>query len=131
MFNRSKRRPPTTTLSKKLYSLPSSIRRIIQTRDRSCRTHGQAAVWVGANFVGPLSRRRSSARKMSTTLRSIKRVMRDRRTLPSRQRTYRRLHVRVDRLEDEISHFYNVVNELRGRVSTLEKKLKRPAEGFH
>ena len=51
-------------------------------------------------------------------------VMRDRRTLPSRQRTYRRLHVRVDRLEDAISHFYNVINELRSRVSTLEKELK-------
>jgi hypothetical protein len=50
--------------------------------------------------------------------------MRDRRTLPSRQRTYRHLHVRVDRLEDAISHFYNVMNELRRRVSTLEKQLK-------
>jgi hypothetical protein len=50
--------------------------------------------------------------------------MRNRRTLPSRQRTYVRLRVRVDRLEDAISHFYNVINELRRRVSTLEKKLK-------
>jgi hypothetical protein len=50
--------------------------------------------------------------------------MRDRRTLPSRQRTYRYLYVRVDRLEDAISHFYNVINELRRRVSTLEKKSK-------
>jgi hypothetical protein len=50
--------------------------------------------------------------------------MRDRRTLPSRQRTYRRLHVRVDLLEDAISHFYNVIDELRRRVSTLEKKLE-------
>jgi hypothetical protein len=49
---------------------------------------------------------------------------RDRRTLPSRQRTYVRLRVRVDRLEDAIGHFYNVINELRERVSTLEKKLK-------
>jgi hypothetical protein len=49
---------------------------------------------------------------------------RDRRTLPSRQRTYVRLRVRVDRLEDAISHFYNVINELRRRVSTLEKKSK-------
>ena len=47
-----------------------------------------------------------------------------RRTLPSRQRTYRHLYVRVDRLEDAISHFYNVINELRGHVSTLEKQLK-------
>jgi hypothetical protein len=50
--------------------------------------------------------------------------MRNRRTLPSRQRTYIRMHARVDRLEDAISHFYNVINELRRRVSTLEKKLK-------
>jgi hypothetical protein len=49
--------------------------------------------------------------------------MRDRRTLPSRQRTYIHLHVRVDRLEDEISHFYKVINELRTRVSMLEKQL--------
>jgi hypothetical protein len=48
---------------------------------------------------------------------------RDRRTELARQRTYIRLHGRVDRLEDAISHFYNV-NELRRRVSTLEKKLK-------
>jgi hypothetical protein len=54
--------------------------------------------------------------------------MRDRRTLPSRQRTYRRLHVRVDRLEDAISHFHNVINELRGRVLTLEKQLKPSAK---
>ena len=32
--------------------------------------------------------------------------------------------LRVDRLEDATSHFYNVINELRRRVSTLEKKLK-------
>jgi len=49
---------------------------------------------------------------------------RDRRTLPSRQRTYTRLRARVDRLEDAISHFYNVINELRRRVSRLEKGLK-------
>jgi hypothetical protein len=55
-------------------------------------------------------------------------VMRDRRTLPSRQRTYRRLHVRVDRLEEAISHFHNVINELRGRVLTLEKQLKPSAK---
>jgi hypothetical protein len=30
----------------------------------------------------------------------------------------------MDRLEDTISHFYNVINELRRRVSTLEKKSK-------
>jgi hypothetical protein len=50
--------------------------------------------------------------------------MRDRRTLRSRQRPYIHLHVRVDRLEDAISHFSNVINELRSRVSTLEKQLK-------
>jgi predicted nucleic acid-binding Zn-ribbon protein len=65
---------------------------------------------------------------MSTTLRSDKLAMRNRRTLPSRQRTYVRLRVRVDRLEDAISHFYNVINELRRRVSTLEKKLKTLAK---
>src|SRR5205814_10583403 len=36
---------------------------------------------------------------------------RDRRTEPARQRTHIRLHGRVDRLEDAISHFYNVINE--------------------
>jgi predicted RNase H-like nuclease (RuvC/YqgF family) len=52
----------------------------------------------------------------------------NRRTLPSRQRTYRYLHVRVDRLEDAISHFYNVINELRRHVSTLDKQLKSLAK---
>jgi hypothetical protein len=55
-------------------------------------------------------------------------AMRDRRTLPSRQPTYRRMHVRVDRLEDAISYFHNVINELRRRVSTLEQKSKRLAK---
>src|SRR5258707_514836 len=50
--------------------------------------------------------------------------MRGSRTQPSGQRTYIRLYARVDRLEDTISHFYNVINELRRRVSTLEKQLK-------
>jgi hypothetical protein len=49
-------------------------------------------------------------------------------TLPSRQRTYRHLYVRVDQLEDAISHFYKVINELRGRVLTLEKQLKPSAD---
>ena len=53
-----------------------------------------------------------------------KKAGRNRRTLPSRQRTYRRLHVRVDQLEDVIGHYYNAINELRWRVSTLEKKLE-------
>jgi hypothetical protein len=51
-------------------------------------------------------------------------MRRNRRTQPARQRTYIRLRARVDRLEDAISHFYNVINELRRRVSTLEKKSK-------
>jgi len=51
-------------------------------------------------------------------------MRKNRRTLPSRQRTYIRLQARVDRLEDAISHFYNVITELRRRVSTLEKKSK-------
>jgi hypothetical protein len=55
--------------------------------------------------------------------------MRDKRTLPSRQRTYRRLYVRVDRLEDAISQFYKVINELRTRVSMLEKQLDVSAFG--
>jgi hypothetical protein len=49
---------------------------------------------------------------------------RDRRKQPARQRTYIRLRARVDHLEDAISHFYNVINELRRRVSMLEKKSK-------
>jgi len=49
---------------------------------------------------------------------------RDRRKEPARQRPYKRLSARVDCLEDAISHFYNVINELRRRVSTLEKELK-------
>ena len=48
---------------------------------------------------------------------------RDRRAQPARQRSYIRLCARVDRLEDAISLFYNVTNELRDRVSTLERKL--------
>jgi hypothetical protein len=53
-------------------------------------------------------------------------MRKSRRTEPARQRIYLRLRARVEALEDAISHFYNVINELRGRVSTLEKKLKRP-----
>ena len=56
--------------------------------------------------------------RLNTTLRP-----RDRRTQPARQRTYIRLYAQVDRLEDTISHFYNVINELRRRVSA-EKKSK-------
>jgi hypothetical protein len=46
-------------------------------------------------------------------------MQKNRRTQPARQRTYVRLRVRVDRLEDAISHFYNVINELRGRVRAV------------
>jgi hypothetical protein len=34
----------------------------------------------------------------------------------------------LNRLEDAISHFYNVINELHGRVSTLDKQLKSLAK---
>jgi len=57
--------------------------------------------------------------RLNTTL-----LQRDRRALLSRQRAYIRLHARVDRLEDAIGHFHNVINELYTRVSTLEKKSK-------
>ena len=40
------------------------------------------------------------------------------------QRAYERLYDRIDRLEDRledaISHFYNAINELRERVSTVQ-----------
>jgi len=49
-------------------------------------------------------------------------------TQPARQRSHIRLHARVDRLEDAVSHFYNVINELRERVSALGKKLNPPAK---
>jgi hypothetical protein len=47
---------------------------------------------------------------------------RDIRKQPARQPTY------VEALEDANSYFYNVINELRRRVSTLEKKLKSLAK---
>ena len=56
---------------------------------------------------------------------------RDRRTEAARQRTYIRLRARVDHLEDASRHFYNVINELRRRVSTLEKKLKPLAKDHY
>jgi hypothetical protein len=53
---------------------------------------------------------------------------RSRRTQPAREADYKRMSKRVDRvehhLEDTIGHFYNVINELRERVSTLENKSK-------
>ena len=54
--------------------------------------------------------------------------MPDRPTEPAPERFYLRLSDRIDRLEDAISHFYNVINELRKRVSALEKKLKPSAK---
>jgi prefoldin subunit 5 len=56
---------------------------------------------------------------------------RDRRTQPAPERAYERADPRIDRLEDTISHFYNVINELRERVSTLEKKLEQPIDRAH
>jgi hypothetical protein len=53
-------------------------------------------------------------------MRAKRKPARNRRILPSRQRTYIHLRTRVDRLEDAIGHFYDVINDLRGRVSTLE-----------
>ena len=49
--------------------------------------------------------------------------MPDSSTDPTPERFYARLSDRIDRLEDTMSHFYNVLNELRERVSTLERKL--------
>jgi uncharacterized coiled-coil protein SlyX len=46
-------------------------------------------------------------------------------TEPPPERAYECVNARMDRLEDTITHFYNVINELRERVSTLENKLKR------
>ena len=47
-------------------------------------------------------------------------------TKPARgEHAYERLGPRVDRLEDVVSHLYKVINELRERVSTVEKKLER------
>ena len=39
-----------------------------------------------------------------------------------------RLDARTDRLEDSIIHFYKVINELRERLSTMEKKLNALAK---
>jgi hypothetical protein len=50
--------------------------------------------------------------------------VRNRRTLPSRQRIYIRLYARVDRLEYAISHFYSVINELRRRVFDAGEEVK-------
>jgi len=47
---------------------------------------------------------------------------RNRQTQPALQRAYVRLNDQIDCLEDTITYFYNVINELRERVSTLEKK---------
>src|SRR6516162_4487153 len=95
-------------LSKRLHSLPSSIRRIIQ-------------------LVTP------PARKPGPSRRAANSVMPNRPTEPDvPERAYGRLNTQIDRLEDAMNHFYNVINKLRERVSTLdervstlEKKLER------
>jgi len=54
--------------------------------------------------------------------------MPDRPAEPAPERAYERLNNRIDRLEDTMSYFYDVIKELRElreRVSTLEKKLER------
>jgi len=45
--------------------------------------------------------------------------------MPDRPTEHRRepLNVRIDSLEDSMSHFYKVINELRERVSTTENRL--------
>jgi prefoldin subunit 5 len=40
------------------------------------------------------------------------------------ERALERVNARFERLEDTNTHFYNLINELRERVSTLEKKLE-------
>jgi len=35
------------------------------------------------------------------------------------------MSARVARLEDSITYFYNLINELRQRVSTVEEELER------
>jgi prefoldin subunit 5 len=45
-------------------------------------------------------------------------------TEPRPERAHERVNARIDRLEDTNTHFYNVIDELRERVSTLEKKLE-------
>jgi len=52
-------------------------------------------------------------------------IMSRRPTEPPPERAYESVNSRIDRLEDTNTHFYNVINELRERVSTLEKKLER------
>jgi len=93
-------RPPTTALSKKLHSLQSSIRRIIQPRGPSC-------VEPAPSVVRPTQ--------------SCEEI--DRHSLPVSALIYACV-LELIYLEDAISHFYNVINELRRRVSALEKKLK-------
>ena len=49
--------------------------------------------------------------------------------MPDRPTEHRRdLNARIDSLEDSISYFYKVINELRERVSTTEKKLNALAK---
>ena len=78
-------------LSKKLRSLPSSVRQIIGPTPTGDPWPSRREIYGNSLPVSPL---------------------------------IKRLSVRVDRLEDAISHVYNVINELHRRVSTLENKLK-------
>jgi hypothetical protein len=114
----------TLRLSKKLHSLLSSIRRIIQTRGHSCADPRPSRCLGGGEFCHAGFTPTLIRPENEHDLAAAKLVMRNRRTLPSRQRTHIRLRARVDRLEDATSHFYNVANQLRRRVSALEKKLK-------
>jgi hypothetical protein len=52
-------------------------------------------------------------------------IMPRRLTEPRPERAHERVNARIDRLEDTNTHFYNLINELRERVSTLEEKLER------
>jgi ubiquinone biosynthesis protein UbiJ len=64
--------------------------------------------------------------KPGPSRRAANSVMPNRPTEPDvPERAYGRLNTRIDRLEDAMNHFYNVINKLRERVSTLEKKLER------
>jgi prefoldin subunit 5 len=48
---------------------------------------------------------------------------------PAGQRA-ERLDARIDRLEDSINHFYKVINELRERLSTMERELTEVATKY-
>ena len=64
--------------------------------------------------------------KLGPSRRAANSVMPNRPTEPDvPERAYGCLNTQIDRLEDAMNHFYNVINKLRERVSTLEKKLER------